>query len=192
MSEPEELLALQIQSRLDLSAYILQLSWSLSHDVAENVHLGRYLRTLAVRIGGLAEPRMDRGRTVTSLPTWELIGRMLREAQVGSLESRPASEVAGLSGQGAESGWCARLSLSQAVWEIESSEDLAAFVMQLSGDVEEQPGTWENPELGRYLEALAAWTRDMDGYFKNRGEEVPARPTWRLVGMMLLAAKYYE
>jgi len=32
----------------------------------------------------------------------------------------------------------------------------------------------------------------MDGYFKGLGQPAPAQPTWRLMAMMLIAAKYYE
>ncbi|WP_457785924.1 DUF7660 family protein [Streptomyces rimosus] len=34
-------------------------------------------------------------------------------------------------------------------------------------------GIWENGSLNCCLEALSAWTNDMDGYFLNRGEPVP-------------------
>ena len=39
----------------------------------------------------------------------------------------------------------------------------------------------------------AAWTTDMDGYFRNiQGNPAPEQPTWRLIGYMLLAARIYE
>ena len=44
---------------------------------------------------------------------------------------------------------------------------------------------WENPDLGRYLEAMQAWTEDM-------GEKVPPQPSWRTSADMLLGAKIYE
>jgi hypothetical protein len=75
---------------------------------------------------------------------------------------------------------------------ISSREDLVGFIERLRTDLASEPSAWENPDLGRFLDALAAWTADMDGYFENRGERIPTAPTWRLVGQMLLAAKHYE
>jgi hypothetical protein len=75
---------------------------------------------------------------------------------------------------------------------IDSREALAAFVARLKLDYETDPGGWENADIASFLEALAAWTEDMPGYFENRGEDVAAVSPWRLVGMMLLAARSYE
>lgn len=48
---------------------------------------------------------------------------------------------------------------------------------------------WENPSLGRFLEAAASWgeasAEGLEGY------EPPANP-WRRVAHMLCAGKYYE
>ncbi len=78
------------------------------------------------------------------------------------------------------------------MFEIKTRNDLSAFVAALRRDLLSSPDDWENATLERYLEALAAWAEDMDGYFLNRGEEIPTEPSWRLVGQLLLAAKYYE
>lgn len=82
--------------------------------------------------------------------------------------------------------------LSDRVDAIGTREDLVAFVALLRRDLREQPEDWENPTLERFLAAIAAWTDDMDGYFANRGEPVPLHPSWRMLGELLLAAKYYE
>ncbi len=70
--------------------------------------------------------------------------------------------------------------------------DLADLVDQLRDSLNRDPESWENPDLDRFLDALAAWTRDMDGWFMNRGEPAPDAPSWELFGHMLLAAKIYE
>ena len=82
--------------------------------------------------------------------------------------------------------------LVDAVEEIETREDVAAFVEALWQDLQAQPNDWENPTLDRYLAALASRTEDMDEFFANRGKRVPTTPSWRLVGQMLLAAKVYD
>ena len=82
--------------------------------------------------------------------------------------------------------------LRDLVDRVQSRQDLIAFIAALRRDLERNEPEWENPTLDRYLEALAAWTEDMDGYFRNRGEEVPAEPSWRLIADMLYAAHIYE
>lgn len=73
-----------------------------------------------------------------------------------------------------------------------SRADFVAFVHRLSRDVRANPRSWENKDLGDYLEALAAWVEDMDGYYLHRGLPVPERPDWQNVAEMLMAAKFYE
>ena len=34
--------------------------------------------------------------------------------------------------------------------------------------------------------------RDVDGYYRNRGDTAPRHPTWMQVGEILLAARVYE
>ena len=75
---------------------------------------------------------------------------------------------------------------------VQSRGDLVAFIHALRSDLAANEPAWENPTLGRYLEALAAWTNDMDGAFHNQGKEVPPQPTWQLVAAMLYAAHRYE
>jgi hypothetical protein len=76
---------------------------------------------------------------------------------------------------------------------IQTRTDLADFVDALREDLRtSDDDSWENPTLERYLEALAAWIRDMPGYFKNQGIAEPGEPSWRLVATILHAAKIYE
>jgi hypothetical protein len=83
-------------------------------------------------------------------------------------------------------------SLDEQVETVQSREDLAGFVRDLVNDLRTRPGEWENDRLDTYLEAVAAWIEDMDGYYQNRGEAAPQEPSWKLLGEILLAAKSYE
>ena len=84
------------------------------------------------------------------------------------------------------------MDLAGRIDSIASRDDLADFVQALRDDLMTDPQSWENATLERFLEALAAWIRDMDGSFQNEGMSMPMQPSWRLVGDMLLAAKLYE
>lgn len=84
------------------------------------------------------------------------------------------------------------MNLGEMVDSIESRDDLVAFLKALQDDLAANPGDWENATLGCFLESLSAWLGDMEGYYLNRGSSVPISPTWRNLGEMLLASKYYE
>ena len=75
---------------------------------------------------------------------------------------------------------------------IRSREDFVAFVKALSKDLQENPATWENASLERFLDSIAAWVEDMDGYYLSRQKPVPDQPDWKVVGDILMAAKMYE
>jgi len=84
------------------------------------------------------------------------------------------------------------MDLEKELETVSSRQDLAAFIQSLMSDFEADPERWENNHLIAYLDGLGGWTQDMHGYFQNRGEQVPEQPSWRLIGLMLLAARYYE
>jgi hypothetical protein len=75
---------------------------------------------------------------------------------------------------------------------IGSKADLVKFIEALAGDLQAHPEGWENASLERYLNALASWLEDSDGYYRNRGLQPPTSPTWKTVAEMLIAAKMYE
>jgi hypothetical protein len=84
------------------------------------------------------------------------------------------------------------LALHKKIEAISSKDALADFVAELRSDLETSGDSWENPTLDRYLEAMEAWIRDMDGYYKNSGQPVPESPSWRTLADILYAAKIYE
>jgi hypothetical protein len=75
---------------------------------------------------------------------------------------------------------------------IDSREALAEFINDLRKNLIDSPEEWENATLADFLEALAAWVQDMDGYYVNNKLQVPLSPSWKLVAEIMLAAKYYE
>lgn len=84
------------------------------------------------------------------------------------------------------------MNLSEEANNIQSRTDFVSFVRVLLQNFEENSDSWENKDVGSYLDAIAAWVEDMDGYFQNRGEPIPQQPDWKLFGQILLAAKFYE
>jgi hypothetical protein len=84
------------------------------------------------------------------------------------------------------------MSIPEQANSIHSREDFVAFVRALCKDLKDNPKSWENGDLYRFLEALSAWVEDMDGYYRNQGRPVPQQLDWRTFGDMLMAAKMYE
>lgn len=84
------------------------------------------------------------------------------------------------------------MQLTEQVKKIKTRDDFVMFVHALLQDLKEQREQWENTSLDAYLEALAAWVQDMDGYYCNRGEPIPQQLTWENLGEILLAARVYE
>jgi hypothetical protein len=50
---------------------------------------------------------------------------------------------------------------------------------------------WANPTLHQYLEALAGWLEDSDGYYLNH-RKTPPQNGWEVINDALRAATIYE
>ncbi|MGV9425800.1 DUF7660 family protein [Streptomyces sp. NPDC003656] len=75
---------------------------------------------------------------------------------------------------------------------VESKEDLAALVRALRRSYAEGGDSWENADLPSFLDALAAWIDDSDGWYRNTGQEVPPNGDWAFFARALRAAAVYE
>lgn len=75
---------------------------------------------------------------------------------------------------------------------IDSREDLASFVRSLHGSYVDDGNAWDNGDLGSFLEALAAWIDDAEGWYGNVGRELPANGDWNFFARALRAATTYE
>lgn len=84
------------------------------------------------------------------------------------------------------------LKLTQQVKLIKSREEFIRFVKDLATYLETRPSERSDQNVIPYLQSIAAWTNDMDGYYENRGEKPPAEPSWRTLGEILIAALLYE
>ena len=75
---------------------------------------------------------------------------------------------------------------------LSGGKETAAQIEELTEDLKKNKRAWENKDLESFLDALGAWVNDMDGYFKNKGEECPTKPDWKHFAMCLTAARIYE
>ena len=83
--------------------------------------------------------------------------------------------------------------LDKAIDAISNPTELAIFIKKLRQNLIDNPNSWENINLSDFLDALASWTEDMDGYYKNTDQvDRLDQPDWKTFAEMLMAARIYE
>jgi hypothetical protein len=76
---------------------------------------------------------------------------------------------------------------------IKNRQSFISHVEQLHIDLLENPDSWENPTLPRFLEALAAVAKDIQNSYSNNQKKLNAdEPSWQVFADMLTAASVYE
>jgi hypothetical protein len=76
--------------------------------------------------------------------------------------------------------------------EVRTRDELVAFVRDLHQDYLQRGHDWENQSVDSFLEALAAWIADSDGWYRNFGKDLPANGDWTFIARALSAATVYE
>ena len=84
------------------------------------------------------------------------------------------------------------IDFSQKINEISSKEDFVGFVELLIANLNSNPNEWVNKTLSEYLEGVASWTNDMEGYYENNKIPIPENINWKVFANILMAAKMYE
>ncbi len=76
--------------------------------------------------------------------------------------------------------------------DIKTKNDLIKFIKSLAKEASIDSENWANKDLPSFLEAMAAWVEDMEGYYKNQEELTPVHPSWKTIGEILKASTIYE
>ena len=76
--------------------------------------------------------------------------------------------------------------------EVSSKGSFCVFVASLAADFQTNSERWENATIDQFLEALASWTKDMEGYYNNLNLAIPKNVDWKTFAEMLMAASVYE
>ena len=75
----------------------------------------------------------------------------------------------------------------------ECRQDVVEHIKSLVQRFQTDRDTWENDDLLSFLQAMAAWLQDCDGYYQNINPSVNAsQPSWQLLADALSAAAVYE
>ena len=76
--------------------------------------------------------------------------------------------------------------------DVKTKDDLIAFIGALAEDSRTNTDEWENINISDYLSSIQAWLKDMDGYYKNNGGNMPADIDWNFIAVLLYTGKIYE
>lgn len=78
-------------------------------------------------------------------------------------------------------------------FKVTDRQSFIQFLDLLRKDFLENPKSWENKNLSDFLEALSAYTADVQGYYDNMKLHVSAdKPSWSTFADIFKGAKIYE
>lgn len=78
-------------------------------------------------------------------------------------------------------------------YQVTDRKSFIEFLNLLRQDLLNDPGSWENNNLGSFLEALQAYAEDIQGYYNNTGIPVNAdNPSWQVFADIFKGATMYE
>ena len=74
--------------------------------------------------------------------------------------------------------------------QIETRDQLIAFISEVVSDHDSNGEQWENGDIRSFLEAMASWLQDCDGYYRETLDVNVA--DWQIFADALVAARIYE
>jgi hypothetical protein len=76
---------------------------------------------------------------------------------------------------------------------VQSRQQLIDHLFRLMDDFDGAGNYWKNQDVYTFLQAMAAWLDNCEGYYRNSGRAVDAEaPSWQLFADALSAAAVYE
>ncbi|MFC6096335.1 hypothetical protein ACFPVY_06715 [Flavobacterium qiangtangense] len=78
-------------------------------------------------------------------------------------------------------------------FKVSDRQSFIKFLDLLRHDFLDNPESWENKSLPNFLEALSAYTEDIQGYYDNTNQNINAdKPDWSTFADIFKGAKIYE
>jgi hypothetical protein len=78
-------------------------------------------------------------------------------------------------------------------FKVTSRQTFIKFLDLLREDFENNSGNWESKTLSDFLEALSAYTEEIQGYYDNMQMNIDAdKPDWSVFADIFRGAKIYE
>lgn len=77
--------------------------------------------------------------------------------------------------------------------EVTNKQSFIKFLELLHQDFLHNPTEWENSTLDNFLQAMASYTEDVQGFYDNTDQNINAdTPSWKVFADILKGAKIYE
>ncbi len=76
--------------------------------------------------------------------------------------------------------------------QVRTRQDLVEYLESLGRRVKEGRVPVENDTAAALILGVSGWISDMDGYFRNQGQEPPDIPDWNLIAVVFTAGLVYE
>jgi hypothetical protein len=77
--------------------------------------------------------------------------------------------------------------------EVTDRQSFIKFLELFYQDFLNNTTEWENSKLENFLQAMASYTGDIQGYFDNTNQNINAdTPSWKVFADILKGAKIYE
>ncbi|ROP59943.1 hypothetical protein EDF81_2766 [Enterobacter sp. BIGb0383] len=73
-----------------------------------------------------------------------------------------------------------------------TKDELIKLIYSLVSEIKSNPNKWESNDLPSFLEAMASWMEDMEGFYENMNKPYPDDVNWSVLGDILMAARVYE
>jgi len=78
-------------------------------------------------------------------------------------------------------------------FRVTDRKSFVKFLDLLRKDLSENQQEWENKSLEDFLEALSAYTEDIQGYYDNMKMNIDAdQPNWKTFADIIMGARIYE
>nr|WP_294934856.1 hypothetical protein [uncultured Flavobacterium sp.] len=76
---------------------------------------------------------------------------------------------------------------------VTDKTSFSEFVRELLTDLKKEDQNWENKKIEDFIEGIASYSEDINGYYQNMGSTTSAEtPTWRIFAQILKGATMYE
>ena len=78
-------------------------------------------------------------------------------------------------------------------FKVTDRNSFAVFISLLREEIIKNPDRYENNNLDDFLEAMTAYTKDLQGYYDNTKQNINAdHPDWKTFADILMGSAVYE